>query len=175
MPTRSSSTAATMRCCRDWWTRTSTSINPDAPNGRASDTATRAAAAGGYTTLVDMPLNCLPETTTVAALEEKRAAAQGECFVDWARVGRSRRRQSAAHSAARARRRPRLQMLPHLPRLRRLHHDRPATARGRTTIHRRIRPAPPRARRTGGTDRRRDERPAQRRLAKLRNLPCLTP
>ena len=45
--------------------------------------ATRAAAAGGYTTLVDMPLNCLPETTTVAALEAKREAAQGECFVDW--------------------------------------------------------------------------------------------
>jgi allantoinase len=46
-------------------------------------TATRAAAAGGYTTLVDMPLNCLPETTTVAALQEKRAAAQGQCWVDW--------------------------------------------------------------------------------------------
>jgi len=46
-------------------------------------TATRAAAAGGYTTLIDMPLNCLPETTTVAALEAKRAAAQGQCFVDW--------------------------------------------------------------------------------------------
>ena len=46
-------------------------------------TATRAAAAGGYTTLVDMPLNCLPETTTVAALEAKRQAAQGQCFVDW--------------------------------------------------------------------------------------------
>jgi allantoinase len=50
-------------------------------------TATRAAAAGGYTTLIDMPLNCLPETTTVAALEEKRASAQGECFVDWAPWG----------------------------------------------------------------------------------------
>ncbi len=46
-------------------------------------TATRAAAAGGYTTLVDMPLNCLPETTTVAALEAKREAARGKCFVDW--------------------------------------------------------------------------------------------
>jgi allantoinase len=46
-------------------------------------TATRAAAAGGYTTLVDMPLNCLPETTTVAALEAKRAAASGQCFIDW--------------------------------------------------------------------------------------------
>jgi allantoinase len=50
-------------------------------------TATRAAAAGGYTTLVDMPLNCLPETTTVAALQAKRNAAQGECFVDWAPWG----------------------------------------------------------------------------------------
>jgi allantoinase len=50
-------------------------------------TATQAAAAGGYTTLVDMPLNCLPETTTVAALEQKRAAAQDECFVDWAPWG----------------------------------------------------------------------------------------
>jgi allantoinase len=50
-------------------------------------TATRAAAAGGYTTLVDMPLNCLPETTTVAALEAKREAAQGECFIDWAAWG----------------------------------------------------------------------------------------
>ncbi len=50
-------------------------------------TATRAAAAGGYTTLVDMPLNGLPETTTVAALEAKRAAASGECTVDWAAWG----------------------------------------------------------------------------------------
>jgi len=46
-------------------------------------TATRAAAAGGYTLLVDMPLNCLPATTTVAALEAKRAAASGQCCVDW--------------------------------------------------------------------------------------------
>jgi allantoinase len=50
-------------------------------------TATRAAAAGGYTLLVDMPLNCLPETTTVANLETKRAAAQGQCLVDWAAWG----------------------------------------------------------------------------------------
>src|SRR5271163_2135705 len=51
------------------------------------ETATRAAAAGGYTTLVDMPLNCLPETTTVAALEQKRVSAQGKCWVDWAAWG----------------------------------------------------------------------------------------
>jgi allantoinase len=51
------------------------------------DTATRAAAAGGYTLLVDMPLNSLPATTSVAALEAKRAAAQGRCRVDWAAWG----------------------------------------------------------------------------------------
>jgi allantoinase len=51
------------------------------------ETATRAAAAGGYTLLVDMPLNCLPATTTVAALEAKRAAAKGKCRVDWAAWG----------------------------------------------------------------------------------------
>ena len=47
------------------------------------EAATRAAAAGGNTLLVDMPLNCLPATTTVAALELKRAAARGRCRVDW--------------------------------------------------------------------------------------------
>jgi allantoinase len=51
------------------------------------ETGTRAAAAGGYTLLVDMPLNCLPATTTVAALEAKRAAARGRCWVDWATWG----------------------------------------------------------------------------------------
>jgi allantoinase len=46
-------------------------------------TATRSAAAGGYTTLVDMPLNCLPATINVAALAAKRAAARNRCRVDW--------------------------------------------------------------------------------------------
>ncbi|HUY82442.1 MAG TPA: allantoinase AllB [Acidobacteriaceae bacterium] len=50
-------------------------------------TATRAAAAGGYTTLMDMPLNCLPATTTVDALTAKRDAAAGKCMVDWAAWG----------------------------------------------------------------------------------------
>jgi allantoinase len=44
--------------------------------------ATRAAAAGGVTTLVDMPLNSIPPTTTVEGLEAKLAAAAGRCFVD---------------------------------------------------------------------------------------------
>ena len=46
------------------------------------DTATRAAAAGGVTTIVDMPLNSVPATTTAAALEAKRAAARGRCHID---------------------------------------------------------------------------------------------
>ncbi len=45
-------------------------------------TATRAAAAGGITTLVDMPLNSLPPTTTVPHLETKRAAARDRVHVD---------------------------------------------------------------------------------------------
>ena len=44
--------------------------------------ATRAAAAGGVTTIVDMPLNSVPPTTDVAALEVKRSAARGRVFVD---------------------------------------------------------------------------------------------
>ena len=46
------------------------------------ETATRAAAAGGVTTLVDMPLNSIPATTSVAGLEAKRRAAEGRCHVD---------------------------------------------------------------------------------------------
>src|SRR4029078_5702552 len=45
-------------------------------------TATRAAAAGGVTTILDMPLNSIPATTTVAALEIKRLVAKGQVFVD---------------------------------------------------------------------------------------------
>lgn len=45
-------------------------------------TATAAAAAGGVTTLIDMPLNSIPPTVDVAALEVKRAAATGQCAVD---------------------------------------------------------------------------------------------
>lgn len=44
--------------------------------------ATRAAAAGGVTTIVDMPLNSIPPTTTVAALAEKRAVAADQVWVD---------------------------------------------------------------------------------------------
>ncbi|MEE6262012.1 allantoinase AllB [Plantactinospora sonchi] len=46
------------------------------------ETATRAALAGGITTIVDMPLNSVPPTVTVPALRQKRAAARGRCHVD---------------------------------------------------------------------------------------------
>ena len=45
-------------------------------------TATRAAAAGGITTLVDMPLDSIPTTVNLAALEAKRQAAKGQCWID---------------------------------------------------------------------------------------------
>ncbi len=44
--------------------------------------ATRAAAKGGVTTIIDMPLNSIPPTTTVEALETKRAAAADQAWVD---------------------------------------------------------------------------------------------
>src|SRR3954466_12570507 len=46
------------------------------------DTATRAAAAGGVTTLIDMPLNSIPATTSVSGLRAKISAAQAQCHVD---------------------------------------------------------------------------------------------
>jgi allantoinase len=46
------------------------------------DSATRAAAAGGVTTIGDMPLNSIPPTVDVAALRVKRAAAAEQCHVD---------------------------------------------------------------------------------------------
>ncbi|MEP7736903.1 allantoinase AllB [Nocardioides sp. 31GB23] len=45
-------------------------------------TATRAAAAGGVTTLVDMPLNSVPPTTTLTGLRAKQRAARGALAVD---------------------------------------------------------------------------------------------
>ena len=57
--------------------------DPGRADWEGFETAARSAAAGGYTTLVDMPLNCLPATINVAALEAKRAAAQNRCRVDW--------------------------------------------------------------------------------------------
>ena len=44
--------------------------------------ATLAAAAGGVTTFVDMPLNSVPPTVDIAALELKQQVAAGNCFVD---------------------------------------------------------------------------------------------
>jgi allantoinase len=56
--------------------------DPGRADWEGFETATLSAAAGGITTLVDMPLNSIPATTTVAALEAKRRAAAGRCHVD---------------------------------------------------------------------------------------------
>ncbi len=51
------------------------------------ETGTRAAAAGGVTTILDMPLNSIPATTTVTALEAKREAARGKSAVNVEFIG----------------------------------------------------------------------------------------
>ena len=57
--------------------------DPGRTDWEGFESASRAAAAGGTTTIVDMPLNSSPVTTTVAALEAKIAAAEGTCRVDY--------------------------------------------------------------------------------------------
>ncbi len=56
--------------------------DPGRAHWEGFETATKSAAAGGVTTLVDMPLNSIPPTTTVNGLAAKQAAAVGRCFVD---------------------------------------------------------------------------------------------
>ena len=51
------------------------------------ETATRSAAAGGVTTLLDMPLNSIPATTSVTALHDKVRAARGKTWVDVGFIG----------------------------------------------------------------------------------------
>jgi allantoinase len=58
--------------------------DPGRADWEGFETATRAAIAGGYTTLVDMPLNSIPATTDVRGLREKRSAASGACHTDYA-------------------------------------------------------------------------------------------
>lgn len=60
---------------------------PGRTNWEGFETATRAAAAGGITTLLDMPLNSIPATTTVTALDAKRSAARGKTAVNVEFIG----------------------------------------------------------------------------------------
>ncbi len=85
--------------------------DPGRAHWEGADHATRAAAAGGVTTLIDMPLNSVPATTTVRGLQEKQRALRDRCHVDvglWGGVvpGNTRRTR-----VARERRRPRVQVL----------------------------------------------------------------
>ncbi|BBX93576.1 allantoinase AllB [Mycolicibacterium boenickei] len=64
-------------------------VNEPGTDWEGFGTATAAAAVAGITTIVDMPLDCRPVTTTVAALRTKQAVAEGNCRVDvkfWAGV-----------------------------------------------------------------------------------------
>ena len=65
------SISATARCCPAWSTPTCTSTSPGRTEWEGFATATRAAAAGGVTTIVDMPLNSLPPTVDVEALRDQ--------------------------------------------------------------------------------------------------------
>lgn len=61
--------------------------DPGRADWEGFETAGLAAAAGGTTTIVDMPLNSIPVTTTVSALEAKASVATGSCRVDFALWG----------------------------------------------------------------------------------------
>ncbi|MEX1186094.1 MAG: allantoinase AllB [Gemmatimonadaceae bacterium] len=60
---------------------------PGRTNWEGFESATRAAAAGGVTTILDMPLNSIPATTSVQALAVKRAAAEGKMSVNVELIG----------------------------------------------------------------------------------------
>ena len=75
-------------------------------------TATRAAAAGGVTTIIDMPLNSIPPTVDVAALEVKRKKRRGPVFRRRGLLGRRGPGQPRGAARAARRRRVRLQVLP---------------------------------------------------------------
>ena len=56
--------------------------DPGRADWEGFDSGTRAAAAGGITTIVDRPLNSVPSTVNVGALDAKLRAAQGTCAID---------------------------------------------------------------------------------------------
>ena len=76
---------------------------PGRANWEGFSTATSAAAAGGVTTIIDMPLNSIPPTIDVAALDVKRRAAAGRCHCDvgfWAgAVAENEKDRPALHEA----------------------------------------------------------------------------
>lgn len=55
---------------------------PGRTNWEGFATATKAAAAGGVTTLIEMPLNSIPPTTTLSGFNEKLRAAADQCYID---------------------------------------------------------------------------------------------
>src|SRR2546422_8182596 len=80
-------TRGTASCCPAPSIFTRTSTNPAAPTGVGWGPGSRAAAVGGVTTAVEMPLNAMPPTTTAEALSAKVQAAEASSVVDFALWG----------------------------------------------------------------------------------------
>src|ERR1700694_2653859 len=88
-PTAEETRLATSTVLLPGFVDTHVHVNEPGTDWEGFATATAAAAAGGITTLVDMPLDSDPVTTSVAALGVKMAAAQNNCRIDvayWAGV-----------------------------------------------------------------------------------------
>ncbi len=134
------------------------------------ESATRAAAAGGVTTIVDMPLNSIPPTVDVAALEVKRKAADGADVGRRGLLGRCRARQPRRPAAAARRGGLRLQVLPAALRRRRVPRAVAGRGRGGHARDRRVRRAAHRPRRGPRRDRARRER-RRTRILRLPGLP----
>ena len=133
--------------------------------------ATRAAAAGGVTTIIDMPLNSIPPTTDVAALEVKRKTATGQAFVDVGFWGGAVPGNLADLRGAARRGRFRLQVLPAALRGGRVPAPGAGRAAGRDARGALVRRADDRARRGLARDRPRTDR-ARRELPRLPRLPA---
>ena len=125
--------------------------------------ATRAAAAGGVTTIIDMPLNSIPPTVDVAALEVKRKTAESQAYVDVGFWGGAVPGNVGRPAAAARRRRLRLQVLPAALRGRRVPAAGARRARGGHARDRVVRRADDRARRGHPRDRPRADRATARR------------
>ena len=165
-PTPSFTTVATTPCCPDSSTHMSTSTSQAAPSGRGSHRHSRGCGrrlhhAGRY-------------AVELSARDHHRRCPRrrnakphkGECFVDWAAWGGAvaDNQPTFCHWPRRC---SRVQMFSHLPRLRRLHHDRPTAVGGRSPFHRGIRPPSSRSCGARRADRCGDRVISQRRLATI--------
>ena len=86
--------------CPAWSTRTCTSTSPAAPNGKGFTSATRAAAAGGVTTIIEMPLNSIPSSNNCRRVSRKSCRRRGKTQRGCRLLGRRGSRQCRSARAA---------------------------------------------------------------------------